>query len=221
MSINTCVRICDLYDIEIGARLRACRKGQGIRAEALAEKADISPEHLRALESGREHPSIKTLFALADRLGVLPSALLSDDPPPLPSLPFPGIEALSPLRLLRLAQILQILLGEEADSVEMHVRFQQRRVALGWNVKQLSAAVGISYNQISQIERKKSRPSFSTFVLLLNALALRPEAFFRDTNRLCALAVLEDVYLRCRKTLHPREITAASKIIQDYIAALC
>lgn len=50
---------------KIGIRIQECRKKQHMTVERLAEAAGISPEFLRAIESGQKGMSLNTLSSLA------------------------------------------------------------------------------------------------------------------------------------------------------------
>ncbi|MDE7367665.1 MAG: helix-turn-helix domain-containing protein [Lachnospiraceae bacterium] len=50
---------------KIGIRIQECRKQQRMTVEHLAELANISPEFLRAIESGQKGMSLTTLANLA------------------------------------------------------------------------------------------------------------------------------------------------------------
>lgn len=53
---------------KIGIRIQECRKQQRMTVEHLAELANISPEFLRAIESGQKGMSLTTLANLAVNL---------------------------------------------------------------------------------------------------------------------------------------------------------
>lgn len=57
-----------LQKTEIGVRVRTQRKLCKLTGEQLAELSDISPEFLRAIESGNKGMSIDTLASLASAL---------------------------------------------------------------------------------------------------------------------------------------------------------
>lgn len=61
---------------KIGARIQECRKEKHITVEDLVELAYISPEFLRAIESGQKGMSITTLSNLAVTLHVSTDYLL-------------------------------------------------------------------------------------------------------------------------------------------------
>ena len=57
-------------DIAIGASLKDMRENRGLSAKVLAETADVSPAMVSRIESGQVSPSISTLSALSEALGV-------------------------------------------------------------------------------------------------------------------------------------------------------
>ncbi|MDM4762386.1 XRE family transcriptional regulator [Galbitalea sp. SE-J8] len=61
---------------DIGAVVKRLRTERGASMRALAASAGVSQPFLSKLESGRLLPSLSTLYALADALGVSPSELL-------------------------------------------------------------------------------------------------------------------------------------------------
>lgn len=54
----------------LGVRVRSLRMAAGITQEQLAEKAGLSMKHLGELERGRSNPTLSSLQALANGLGV-------------------------------------------------------------------------------------------------------------------------------------------------------
>lgn len=68
----------------IGAQLEAERKLQSLTLRALAARAGVSASLLCSIEKGRVHPSVATLFSLANALGVHPRSFFGDDAPERP-----------------------------------------------------------------------------------------------------------------------------------------
>jgi len=62
----------------IGEKLKQLREARGLSLRKLAQKAHLSHSFIKDIESGRSQPSIPSARALADALGVRPSALLND-----------------------------------------------------------------------------------------------------------------------------------------------
>ena len=52
----------------LGESIRAARMRKGLTQEALAEMLDITPIHLKNMESSRRNPSVPLLFALMELL---------------------------------------------------------------------------------------------------------------------------------------------------------
>jgi transcriptional regulator with XRE-family HTH domain len=62
----------------IGRLARRIREELGLTLASVAKQARISPAMLSRLETGRVSPSLETIVALADALGVKPALLLQD-----------------------------------------------------------------------------------------------------------------------------------------------
>lgn len=60
----------------LGEAIRAARMRKGLTQEALAELLDITPIHLKNIESARRKPSVPLLFALMELLGFSVDALV-------------------------------------------------------------------------------------------------------------------------------------------------
>ncbi|NLZ54524.1 MAG: helix-turn-helix transcriptional regulator [Thermoanaerobacteraceae bacterium] len=60
-------------------RINQIRKLNGITQKALAERIDITREHLSAIENGRKYPSISLLKKIAKELNTSIKALISDN----------------------------------------------------------------------------------------------------------------------------------------------
>jgi transcriptional regulator with XRE-family HTH domain len=61
----------DALSLAVGARIRQLREDLGITMETLAYESDVgSKGHLSNIERGLVHPTVHTLSALAERLGV-------------------------------------------------------------------------------------------------------------------------------------------------------
>jgi transcriptional regulator with XRE-family HTH domain len=64
--------------VAIGARLAAHRAQRGIKVSALARQIGVSPSLISQIERGQSRPSVSTLFALAEALGVPVDAFFRD-----------------------------------------------------------------------------------------------------------------------------------------------
>jgi transcriptional regulator with XRE-family HTH domain len=88
---------------QVGARIRQLRKARRLTQEQLAERAALSDKFVGELERGKANPTLTTLSALRDALGVgLPDLLgVIPDPPRLtPRQATPVREALASLESL-------------------------------------------------------------------------------------------------------------------------
>ena len=61
---------------ELGEAIRAARMRKGLTQEALSEMLDITPIHLKNIESSRRRPSVPLLFALMELLDFSVDALV-------------------------------------------------------------------------------------------------------------------------------------------------
>lgn len=66
------------YAASIGRVARRMRDELGLTLASVAQQANISPGMLSRLETGRVSPSLETIVALAEVLGVRPAQLLQD-----------------------------------------------------------------------------------------------------------------------------------------------
>lgn len=64
--------------VAIGLRIRELRRQKFWTQEKLAEKAEIAPDYLCRIESGKKHPSLKTILLLAGALDTTADDLLAD-----------------------------------------------------------------------------------------------------------------------------------------------
>jgi transcriptional regulator with XRE-family HTH domain len=54
----------------VGARLRGFRKRNGLTIRQLAARLDVSPSMISQIETGKTQPSVRTLYAIVNELGV-------------------------------------------------------------------------------------------------------------------------------------------------------
>jgi transcriptional regulator with XRE-family HTH domain len=66
----------------MGDRLRRARQARGLSLRGLAEVLGISPSLISQVETGRAKPSVNTLYALANELGISLDVLLFMDTKP-------------------------------------------------------------------------------------------------------------------------------------------
>lgn len=63
-------------DRKLGEAIRAARMRKGLTQEALSELLDITPIHLKNIESSRRKPSVPLLFAAMELLDLSVDALV-------------------------------------------------------------------------------------------------------------------------------------------------
>ena len=61
---------------KLGERIQQRRRALGMRQSELAERVDISNNHLSGIETGRQKPSLDTLFAISSCLKTTPDYFL-------------------------------------------------------------------------------------------------------------------------------------------------
>jgi transcriptional regulator with XRE-family HTH domain len=61
-----------------GAQVKKLRTEQGMTQEELSQRSGLAIRFLQDVEAGNKQASIKTVFKLADGLGIAPDQLLSD-----------------------------------------------------------------------------------------------------------------------------------------------
>ena len=71
----------------LGPRLRAIRLGRGIGLRELARRLDLSPSSISQIETGKMQPSVRTLYAFAEELGVTVDEVLFASGPVASSTP--------------------------------------------------------------------------------------------------------------------------------------
>ena len=67
---------------ELGHRLRDARRGRDISLRELARRINVSPSLISQIETGKIHPSVSTLYALATELEASVDQLLFDEAGP-------------------------------------------------------------------------------------------------------------------------------------------
>ena len=77
----------------LGPRLRAIRLARSIGLRELARRLDLSPSSISQIETGKMQPSVRTLYAFAEELGVtVDEVLFASDPVPAAPSPPAGLE---------------------------------------------------------------------------------------------------------------------------------
>ncbi len=54
----------------LGSAIKKARVEKGLSQEQLAEILDVTPTHVKHMESGRRNPSVEILFAISERLNM-------------------------------------------------------------------------------------------------------------------------------------------------------
>src|SRR5918992_1481442 len=67
--------------VAIGARLATHRIQRDIKVSQLARQIGVSPSLISQIERGQSRPSVSTLFALSEALGVAVDAFFRDEAP--------------------------------------------------------------------------------------------------------------------------------------------
>jgi transcriptional regulator with XRE-family HTH domain len=65
----------------LGARIRQARKAQQLTQEVVAERVGIDPKSLSGIENNKFRPSVDTLEALAEAMGVSIHSFFKQDAP--------------------------------------------------------------------------------------------------------------------------------------------
>ena len=63
--------------VQIGKRIKQCRKKQHLTQESLAEKIEVSPHYIYEIERGTKTMSILTLYKLSNTLNVSADYILT------------------------------------------------------------------------------------------------------------------------------------------------
>ncbi len=74
---------------DLGARIRQARLARGLSLRATASEASISPSLLSQVETGKVQPSVSTLYAIVNCLGLSVDEVLGT--PPVPSVARPSL----------------------------------------------------------------------------------------------------------------------------------
>lgn len=102
----------------LGNAIRNARMQRGLSQEYLAEMFDVTPTHIRHIESGHRKPSIELLFQLAKRLDISLDALIFQDKPVTPVIHTDGLTPEEIGTLSHLADLLRDKKGPHcSDSV--------------------------------------------------------------------------------------------------------
>lgn len=103
--------------LSIGKKIRKYRRERGMTQEELAEKTNLSTNHLGAIERAEKNLTLVNLINIANELDVTADMLLCDEIwngyKIKTSLITEKIEKLSPSERNKITQMLDIMLGEK------------------------------------------------------------------------------------------------------------
>ena len=103
--------------LSIGKKIRQYRREKGMTQEELAEKTNLSTNHLGAIERAEKNLTLVNLINIANELDVTADMLLCDEIRNgykiKTSLITEKIEKLSPSERNKITQMLDIMLGEK------------------------------------------------------------------------------------------------------------
>ena len=68
-----------IYYYSIGARIRFYRTQKSMTLEELAEKADVSKQHISRIERGEKYPNLEIFINIANALEISADELLVDN----------------------------------------------------------------------------------------------------------------------------------------------
>jgi transcriptional regulator with XRE-family HTH domain len=100
----------------MGDRLRRARIARGLTLRTMAKRLGVSPSLISQVETGRAKPSVSTLYALANELGISLDELLFMDAPSTPA----GAADAAPLDLLDL-QLPEVPVQREVGRVSIRL----------------------------------------------------------------------------------------------------
>ena len=101
----------------IGKKIREYRKERGLTQDELAEKVNLSPNHMRAIERAEKNLTLATLINIANALDVTADMLLCDEIQNgyriKTSMLTEKLEKLSPTDRNKILQMVEIMMGEK------------------------------------------------------------------------------------------------------------
>ena len=146
---------------DVGRRIRTRREDSNMSLREFARRLGISASAVSQIETGKSRPSMTTLYAVIDELGLSVDDLFSPlGPAGVPSPP-------SGQRLTGL---------DVRDDVGRWIR--TRREDSNVSLREFARRIGISASAVSQIETGKSRPSVTTLYAVIDELGLSVDDLF-------------------------------------------
>lgn len=181
----------DPLALRIGQRIRRLRQRAGLSLEKLAYESELgSKGHLSDLERGLTRPTITTLQALADRLGVALFDLVAFPEDGQRERLVEALRELPPPELERLARRYApgdaaFLVGErpkersEALVRLLGRRLREARAASGRRPEAIAAAAGLDTEAYLALEAGEGDPSVRALAGLAEALGVAVWELFR------------------------------------------
>jgi transcriptional regulator with XRE-family HTH domain/quercetin dioxygenase-like cupin family protein len=108
-------RVPDQPVLDIGSRLRIARQRVGISARGLAREIGVSPSLVSQIETGKSRPSVSTLYAITNVLGI-PIEDLFDRPEQLNTGLAESRVGANPATQFALPDVLKALTASQGDS---------------------------------------------------------------------------------------------------------
>ena len=146
----------------VGARLREARAAQGMSLRSVAQSLGVSASLISQVETGKTQPSVSTLYALVnhlgisidDLLGVKSSAVVDEEPAPAP------VDPSGPVKPA-------VQRGSEHPVLEMESGVHWQRLAVGEGGPADALLVSYDPGASSSIEGKLMRHSGIEYAYLL------------------------------------------------------
>ena len=154
---------------DVGRRIRTHRQDSNLSLREFARRLGISASAVSQFETGKSRPSVDTLYAVIDELGLSVDDLFS----PLGPAPVKPHATTSPRHRAAGRQLTGL---DVRDDVGKRIRALREDSNL--SLREFSRRLGISASAVSQIETGKSRPSVNTLYAVMNELGLSVDDLF-------------------------------------------
>jgi transcriptional regulator with XRE-family HTH domain len=148
---------------DVGKRIRTHREDSNLSLREFARRLGISASAVSQIETGKSRPSVNTLYAVIDELGLSVDDLFS----PLGPAGVPPRPVGSPAREPTTRQLTGLDVREDVGK-----RIRTHREDSNLSLREFARRLGISPSAVSQIETGKSRPSVNTLYAVIDELGL-------------------------------------------------
>lgn len=153
---------------DVGRRIRTHREESNLSLRELARRLGISASAVSQIETGKSRPSVTTLYAVIDELGLSVDDLFSPmGPAAAPA--SPGRRASAQSRRWPAGLNMREDVGR---------RIRAHREESNLSLREFARRLGISPSAVSQIETGKSRPSVNTLYAVIDELGLSVDDLF-------------------------------------------